>query len=175
MRDDTGGSDRGAVYILCLNTDGTVQSYQKIASGLNYFTGILNDGDLFGRSVASMGIVNYAHTLLAGACWDDDSGNDAGAAWLIFIKGVVSSSTDKIIVDYFNIYPVLTKDYINIEIKDASEAILQILTIQGQRVKEITLNNTNNKVNLTSFKNGVYFVRIKTDEFSLLRKIVKIY
>ena len=178
MNDDTGGSDRGAVYILHLDTDGTVQSYQKIASGLNYFTGILNNGDNFGRSVASIGIVNYAHTLLAGAWMDDDSGSDAGAAWLIFIKGVVSSSTDKKIDDYFNIYPVLTKDYINIKIsasggKDASETILQILTIQGQIVKEITLNNTNNKVNLTSFKKGVYFVKIKTDKFTSLKKIVK--
>ena len=178
MRDDTGGADRGAVYILYLNTDGTVQSYQKIASGLNYFTGILNNGDVFGRSVASIGIVNSAHTLLAGARDDDDSGIDAGAGWLIFIKGVVASSTDKIIDDYFNIYPVLTKDYITIELsasagKDASEAILQILTVEGKIVKEITLNNTNNKVNLTSFKKGVYFVRIKTDKFSLLKKIVK--
>ncbi len=173
VNDDTGGADRGAVYMLHLNTDGTVQSYQKIASGLNYFTGILNNGDGFGRSVASIGIVNSAHTLLAGAYWDDDSGNNAGATWLIFIKGVVSSSTDKIIDDYFNIYPVLTKDYVNIEIKDASEAILQILTIEGKIVKEITLNNTNNKVNLTSFKKGVYFVKIITDKFTSLKKIVK--
>ena len=176
--DDTGGADRGAVYILYLNTNGTVQSYQKIASGLNYFTGILNDGDLFGECVASIGIVNSAHTLLAGAWRDDDSGSDAGAAWLIFIKGVVASSIDNKNDNYFNIYPVLTKDYINIELsassgKDASEAILQILTVEGKIVKEITLNNTTNKVNLTSFKNGVYFVRVKTDKFSLLRKIVK--
>ncbi len=31
-QDDDGGSNRGAVYILCLTTQGTVKTYQKISS-----------------------------------------------------------------------------------------------------------------------------------------------
>ena len=30
--DDTGGGDRGAVYVLMMNPDGTVKSTQKVAS-----------------------------------------------------------------------------------------------------------------------------------------------
>ncbi len=32
--DDTGGNDRGAVYIMLMNSSGTVKSSQKIASGV---------------------------------------------------------------------------------------------------------------------------------------------
>ena len=56
--DDDGGSDRGAVYILFLTTSGTVSSYQKISDTVGAFTGILDDGDRFGFSLAPMGDLN---------------------------------------------------------------------------------------------------------------------
>ena len=40
-RDDDGGEDRGAVWILFLNTDGTVKSHQKISDTEGGFTGTL--------------------------------------------------------------------------------------------------------------------------------------
>ena len=52
--DDTNGADRGAVHILFLNSDGTVKSRQKIASGTNGGP-VFADGDRFGFSVASLG------------------------------------------------------------------------------------------------------------------------
>ena len=39
-RDDDGGTDRGAVWVLFLNTDGTVKSHQKISDTEGGFTGI---------------------------------------------------------------------------------------------------------------------------------------
>ena len=51
----TGAYDRGAVWVLFLNTDGTVKSHQKISDTEGGFTGILDDGDWFGFSVASLG------------------------------------------------------------------------------------------------------------------------
>ena len=53
--DDDGGTDRGAVWVLFLNADGTVNSHQKISSTEGGFTGILDDGDGFGASTASLG------------------------------------------------------------------------------------------------------------------------
>ena len=44
-RDDDGGFDRGAVWVLFLNTDGTVKSHQKISDTQGNFTGILDDSD----------------------------------------------------------------------------------------------------------------------------------
>ena len=53
--DDDGGSDRGAVWILFLNSDGTVKAHQKISDTSGGFTGTLDNSDCFGESVASLG------------------------------------------------------------------------------------------------------------------------
>lgn len=51
-------SNSGAVYILFLNSNGTVKSYQKIAQNLGGLGNILGGADVFGTSVASIGDIN---------------------------------------------------------------------------------------------------------------------
>jgi hypothetical protein len=53
--DDDGGTDVGAVYILFMNNDGTVQSNQKISMLEGGFTDTLNAGNFFGYGVAGIG------------------------------------------------------------------------------------------------------------------------
>lgn len=53
--DDDGGVDAGAVYILFMNNDGTVQSNQKISMLEGGFTETLNAGNFFGYGVAGIG------------------------------------------------------------------------------------------------------------------------
>ena len=55
ISDDDGGANRGAVWILFLNTDGTVKSHQKNSYTQGGFTGPLDNVHLFGRPVASLG------------------------------------------------------------------------------------------------------------------------
>jgi len=53
--DDDGATDAGAVYILFMNNDGTVQSNQKISMLDGGFTETLNAGNFFGYGVAGIG------------------------------------------------------------------------------------------------------------------------
>jgi len=53
--DDDGAIDAGAVYILFMNNDGTVQSNQKISATEGGFTDTLDAGDFFGYGVAGIG------------------------------------------------------------------------------------------------------------------------
>jgi hypothetical protein len=55
--DDTGGGNRGALYVLFMNSSGTVKSRQKIASGVGGGPN-LDNGNAFGSSVASIGDLN---------------------------------------------------------------------------------------------------------------------
>jgi hypothetical protein len=53
--DDDGGIDVGAVYILFMNNDGTVQDNQKISMLEGNFDETLNEGNFFGYGVAGIG------------------------------------------------------------------------------------------------------------------------
>ncbi len=53
--DDDGQTDAGAVYILFMNNDGTVQSNQKISMLEGGFNETLNQSDFFGYGVAGIG------------------------------------------------------------------------------------------------------------------------
>src|SRR5262249_23849146 len=53
--DDDGGSGQGAVWILFLDTDGTVKAKQKISETVGGLGGVLDTGDELGWSVSSMG------------------------------------------------------------------------------------------------------------------------
>ena len=88
QRDDDGSTDRGAVWALLMNTDGTVKSDQKISDTAGNFTGVLDDSDEFGRSVTSVGDLDGdgVSDLVVGANKDDDGGTDRGAAWVLFLQ-----------------------------------------------------------------------------------------
>lgn len=86
--DDDGNTDRGAVWILFLNVDGSVKSHQKISAAQGGFLGTLDDGDAFGVSVSPIGDLDEDGTLdiAVGASSDDDGGTNRGAVWVLFLN-----------------------------------------------------------------------------------------
>ncbi|HIO73579.1 MAG TPA: hypothetical protein EYN38_10800, partial [Flavobacteriales bacterium] len=99
--DDDGGTNRGAVWILFMNSDGTVKAHQKISSTVGNFTGTISNGDLFGLPVAGIGDLNGDGTpdLLVGARQNDDGGTDRGAAWVLFLD----ESNSPVLIDGIDI------------------------------------------------------------------------
>jgi hypothetical protein len=86
--DDTGGTDRGAVWILFMDSDGRVDTQQRIADHAGGFDGELDDGDRFGAALASIGNLNGDNVthLAVGAPGDDEGGTDRGAVWILFLN-----------------------------------------------------------------------------------------
>ncbi|MCH8904988.1 MAG: FG-GAP repeat protein [Bacteroidetes bacterium] len=95
LGDDDGDTNKGAVWILFLNSDGTVKSHQKISATQGNFTGSLDFLDFFGHSVASLNDLDGdGNTDIAvGAYHDDDGGSNTGAVWVLFLdsSGMVIS------------------------------------------------------------------------------------
>ncbi len=97
--DDDGGttasSNRGAVYMILLNANGTVKSYEKISDAQGNFAGVLDDGDWFGTGVTSLGDFDGdgVDDLAVGAPGDN---NGRGAVWLLFMNsdGTVKSHVE---------------------------------------------------------------------------------
>jgi len=94
-RDDTGGNDRGAVYIVKLNPDGTAKSHLKIADQANGGPA-LADSDFFGSSLSSLGDLNGDGVvdLIAGASRDDTGGGNRGAVHVLFLELAVPPTID---------------------------------------------------------------------------------
>ena len=94
-RCDDGGTRRGAVWILFLNANGTVQSEQKISDLAGGFTATLDNDDRFGTAVDNIGDLNNdgVTDLIVSAPHDDDGGFDRGAFYLLFMNanGTVNS------------------------------------------------------------------------------------
>jgi hypothetical protein len=88
-----GGSNRGAVWILFLDTDGKVKHEQKISDTTGGFGGDLADGDVLGRGVHCLGDLqgDGFSELAVGATGDDDG---AGAVWILSLDTCGSCLAD---------------------------------------------------------------------------------
>lgn len=95
QNDDDGGTDRGAIWILFMNADGTVKSEQKISDTQGNFTGTLADTDRFGASIAYLGFVDAdtVPDIAVGVSGDNDGGTVTGSAYILFMNanGTVKS------------------------------------------------------------------------------------
>jgi hypothetical protein len=91
VRDDDGGLDRGAVYVLFLSSSGTILSRQKISDTEGDFTGTLQNEDGFGSAVAGLGDLDgpgaSVATLAVGVAAHDGPGLDRGAIFVLFLTG----------------------------------------------------------------------------------------
>lgn len=63
--DDDGGTDRGALWILFLETTGLVKSHQKISDTEGSFNGVLDNGDDFGGHIAAVNFMCLSPALHA--------------------------------------------------------------------------------------------------------------
>ena len=82
----------GAVWILFLQSDGTVRRHQKINQRAGGFGGVLNFDDNFGQGVAGLGDIDGDGfvDLAVGAPEDDDGGEDRGAVWILSLQSFVT-------------------------------------------------------------------------------------
>ncbi len=88
FNDDDGAVQSGAVWILFLNTNGTVKGHQKISNTQGGFGGMVGQNDFFGTAVASLGDLDNDGVidLAVGTARDDDGGPARGAVWILFLN-----------------------------------------------------------------------------------------
>ncbi|MEM8485788.1 MAG: T9SS type A sorting domain-containing protein [Bacteroidota bacterium] len=94
-RDGESGGQSGALWILFLNSDGSVKSSQKINDIQGGFTASIGNGDRFGSSVDFISDLDAdgVDELLVGAPGTDFMGENTGVVWILYMNtdGTVKS------------------------------------------------------------------------------------
>jgi len=95
--DDNGGSGRGAIHIMFMNPDGSVDSTVEINDG-TVNGPVLSDLDLFGASVANIGDLNGdgVSDIAVGAHRDDNGGSTRGALHIINLNAIVTNGNGSV-------------------------------------------------------------------------------
>ncbi|MGH1488959.1 MAG: beta strand repeat-containing protein, partial [Acidimicrobiales bacterium] len=98
---DDGGANRGAVYLVQLNTDGTVKDTDTLSSTSGGLAGPLDNGDGFGSDVHGLGDLDGDGTLnvLVGARYDDDGGTSRGAVYVLDLSATAPPGPQTYIVN----------------------------------------------------------------------------
>jgi len=83
----SGGANRGAIHIMFMNIDGSVDSTVEINDSTTNGP-VLTNSDYFGSSVANIGDLNGdgVNDLAVGARFDDNGDTDSGAIHIMFMK-----------------------------------------------------------------------------------------
>jgi hypothetical protein len=94
--DDDGGDAHGAVWVLFLDTDGTVKGHLKISDTEGGVDGTLDDDDRFGTRQGGLGDLDGdgIGDLAVAAIHDDDGGMNRGAVWVLFLDGMSAIDFD---------------------------------------------------------------------------------
>jgi hypothetical protein len=177
--DDDGGTDKGACWLLYLNSDGKVKSYQKISSTEGGFTGTLDDEDYFGRSIAYMGDINAdgSPDLCVGASNDDDMNSTSGALWTVFLdKDSISSSIkDQPVNDDVYFYPNPMEDYLFIHFNTGNPKYkICLLNVLGQEViKPAESASDFIRIDVQSLVQGIYTLCFYSSSHSRIYQIAK--
>ncbi len=93
--DGDGGINKGSVYILHLNSNGTVKKFQKISQTTGGFSGTLGPDSRFGISVC----LYKEKRIIVGAITDSSINGYNGAIWILDIDSNGTVQTEKKVSD----------------------------------------------------------------------------
>jgi hypothetical protein len=159
-------------YILNLNPDGTVDSFQKYGQGLNGFEGNLNEEDYFGHSVSLNISLNDKISIIVGAFGDSEFGFQKGSVWILQLGEILSIEEIVPESNAIFLYPNPSRNSFSLnEIEGVSN--IKIFDINGREI--VSYDNVNtNLFDVSYLPVGEYIVRIAIeDKNSRSFKLVK--
>ncbi len=152
-------ADRGAVYVLFLNPDGSVKAEQRITEGQGGFSVALEDKDEFGNDVREIGDLNGdgITDIIVGAPGDDDGGTDRGAVYILFLD------TDGSVKDYQKISS--TEGGLSTTLQNGGKFGFRVESIgdlDGDGIPEIAVGAKDDNDGGTS-RGALYLIKLNAD------------
>jgi FG-GAP repeat len=136
--DDNGGTDRGALHIHFMNTDGSIDSTVEINDSTTNGPPPLANTDQYGFSVANMGDLNGdgVQDIAVGANLDDDAGTNRGAVYISFLNTDGSIDSTVAINDATTNGPVLANA------DEYGSSVANIGDLNGDGVQDLASGGT---------------------------------
>lgn len=169
-----GSSDltvEGAFYILNLNEDGTVSSYEKYGQDLNNFGGLLQAGDYFGQSVSTIGSLDGNLSIAVGALGDSENGFQKGSVYIIKLNWTLSIEEFESNNNPYEIrlFPNPVRSILNIKTDLSEDYTLNIYDLNGSQVLFLKKSNTG-VYDLGNLSPGQYLLNINFFELDYQKR-----
>lgn len=154
------------------NNSGHVRIFKNV-SGTWTQVGVDIDGESQGDASGTSVSLNFDGSIVAiGAPWNAENGNISGQVRVFeyaLSQSIVSQLANQ---NSVSIYPNPTSGILNF---DFAASTIQKITILGILGREITSDHslTNNSIDLSNFENGIYVIKIYTNNEIITSKIVK--
>ena len=81
---------------------------------------------------------------------------------------------DKVLSEKFNIYPNPVFDILTIRSNISGDYILEITSLNGSVIDRQHITDKTHRLDISSFQKGVYFISIRSKDFTTTRKIIKL-
>jgi len=77
-------------------------------------------------------------------------------------------------ISELSIYPNPTNNLLTIETDNPKQQSVEITSLNGQLLHSTEMEGTTHQIDLSSFQNGVYFITIRSKDFIITSKIIKL-
>jgi hypothetical protein len=177
-----GGANRGAFYVLYMDTNANVKAYQKFSSSTSQvIDNNVSNNSYFAQSICRLKSTNSDHILLAiGVGGDATGGTLTGGIYLTWLKDTAiktSIVSKENLSDVFNVFPNPAIDNFNINIGENSEDVYTLLitsldgrTMLKTKIKKAVISNYNTTA--LGMKAGLYFVQITSGNSTRVEKLI---
>lgn len=174
-----GPHGEGALYIIYLDSNTDVKSYQKITSQTTGFTTYLNNGNRFGCGIAPFDNYDSTFSIAVGASGDADGSSGTGAFYVLHLKSpnITTGIKNKKTIN-FSLYPNPTSGRIFLSSNDNDPFAVQIFELTGSCIysSQYALpnkDNSNSVIDISNVKPGLYLLQIRSNDQTFNYKIIK--
>jgi hypothetical protein len=96
-----------------------------------------------------------------------------GTVYRFIPKAVAASIGETTIAHYFNVYPTIATNNINIDYNQSQKSTIQIFASNGQLTKSGEIERGTNTIDISALATGNYVLKISNDEGNVSYKFVK--
>ena len=157
------------VQFMVKDETGAVANQKITIDGKEYFSneeGLVKVTNFKARNVCCYSLENAAYVSIIDSVYIEID-------TLVQIM-LLSTSAANLETRDFIIFPNPANHEFTIRTKLFENNVIEISTITGRIIYSSRIESTEHKIDLTPFKSGVYFIRLKTSEFTCTKKLIKL-